>query len=163
VLAKRSRGAVLGGLRRSFARSHVTVAGGVRRVWYTIPIAGNAGDAVVVKVPRHALPGAGERLVSGDCPPVDGPMVDDGWFVWTCKLVGTSATLGMAVSGADADTVVDASGTIRVAVAGAEKAFPNRHVLKPTSDPFVQAVFGGGLAKLRDDHEDFVVKDGALE
>jgi hypothetical protein len=80
--------------------------------------------------------------------------------VWTCALSAEKANVTFAVSGPTDGTEV-APGTVKVAIAGVEKDY-NRNVLKAADHAFVQAVIGGGFAHLKDDPEEFTVKNNRL-
>lgn len=139
-----------------------TVADGVRRVLYTVKIKGKPDDTIAVRVPRNSLPGVGERATATGCTPPTGPEVDSDAFTWRCTMQGTEADLSFAVSGPADETTVSLDGVLKISLAGAESTFRNVKVLASSENPFVQAVFGGGIAILRDDHEDFAVKDNTL-
>lgn len=141
---------------------HLSVADGVRRVLYTIKLTGKTGDLVVVRVPRNSLPGVGERATATGCSSPSGPEVEEGAYTWKCTLQATEGVLALAVSGPTEETTVSADGILKVTLAGAESTFRNQPVLASSENPFVQAVFGGGFAILRDDHEDFAVEDNTL-
>lgn len=141
---------------------NLSLADGVRRVLYTVKIKGKKDDLVAVRVPRNSLPGTGERATSTGCASTTGPEVETDAFVWKCTMQAADAELAFALSGSADETTFKADGVLRVSLAGADSTFRNQPVLASAADPFVQAVFGGGVATLYDDHEDFAVKENTL-
>lgn len=142
-----------------------TQPGNLTRVLYELELKGRVGDRVVIRVPRHQLPSGAERLTGKDCEPPateGGPAIEGDWFVWKCTLVAVSAPVTFAVSGPTDGTEVGTGGTVKVSIAGVEKDYKNRNVLKSADHAFVQAVLGGGGARLGDDFEEFAIKNNRL-
>lgn len=141
-----------------------TVGGGegLRRVLYELRVSGSNQDVVRFEVPRGGLAAGAERLSGDGCQGEKTPSVERDLFVWECQMQAASAQLTFAVSASTASAVLS-TGRTTVVVAGRAQAFPTTHVLKQSDDtPGLQAVVGGGFAFLRDDKEDFLVRDNTL-